>query len=158
MTEIFGSLAPMVKFLHLMAAVLWVGGMIVVRLYLHPVAMRVALKERLAWQIPFLGRFFTGVSVAVFLLILTGVLMAVGMNIKETPLAPIVHLKYTIWLVMALIFGVILTRYRRAKAAWEAGEVEETARQLAPIAKVLIPINLILGVIAIFAGTTLRGF
>ena len=46
----------------------------------------------------------------------------------------------------------------KAQKAFDNGDFANTKKQLIPIATYFIPINIVLGLVAIFLGITLRGF
>jgi len=67
-----------------------------------------------------------------------------------------VHIKEAIWLVMALNLGAMMWRRRKAEIALKAGNLEEAKKMLGLIAQYMVPINITLGIIAIFIGVVLR--
>ena len=67
-----------------------------------------------------------------------------------------VHIKEAIWLVMALNLAAMMFRRRKAEKALKEGNLEEAKNALGLIAKYMVPVNIALGVIAIFIGVVLR--
>lgn len=160
MSNFFAEHARLIVFIHVLSVVVWVGGMIAIRFALHPsltVIDDTSKKQEL--MIGVLNRFFLMVSTAIVFAGLTGITMMVGIGFKGVPdLYVAVHIKTQIWIVMAIVYGVIYYRFAKAKKFFEAGNNEMTAKYLAPLAKVLIPINIFLGVVAIMLGVVLRGY
>lgn len=141
--------------LHVLAAVVWVGGMFFAYMALRPVAA--ALLEpplRLPlWERTF-GRFFPWVWVAVVLLPATGWALILGYfgGLAATPVR--VHVMNGLGSVMVLIFlHVYFAPYRRLRAAVAAGDWPAGGRALAQIRR-LVGLNLALGLVvaAVAAG------
>jgi len=158
-TEFFNENATLVLFLHVISAIIWVGGMIAVRLAVHPAMQNIEEpKVKMARTLEILRNFFSIVTIAVALIIITAVVMSIGMGFKGTSLSSIVHVKEAIWLIMTLNFGIMIYRRNRAERAFLSGTMQEAKEMLEPLAKFMIPINIILGIIALYLGITLRGF
>jgi len=158
-TEFFNENATLVLFLHVISAIIWVGGMIAIRLAVHPAMQNIEEpKVKMARTLEILRNFFSIVTIAVALIIVTAVVMSIGMGFKGTDLSIIVHAKEAIWLIMTLNFGVMIYRRNRAERAFLSGAMQEAKEMLAPLAKFMIPVNIILGIVALYLGITLRGF
>jgi len=158
-TEFFNENATLVLFLHVISAIIWVGGMIAIRLAVHPAMQNIEEpKVKMARTLEILRNFFSIVTIAVALIIVTAVVMSVGMGFKGTDLSVIVHVKEAIWLIMTLNFGVMIYRRNRAERAFLSGAMQEAKEMLEPLAKFMIPVNIILGIVALYLGITLRGF
>lgn len=159
MVDFFNNNGALIIFLHVLSAVFWVGGMMVIRLAVHPTLQTIEDKElRLEKSLNILGKFFNAVIPFIVLILFTAIVMAVGMGFKETALYPIVLVKEGIWTVMAIVFGVIYTRRMKAQKAFDEKDFESAAKYLKSLPSLLIPINIALGVVAIYLGVTLRGF
>ncbi|MGE4399617.1 MAG: hypothetical protein AB7D29_08870 [Campylobacterales bacterium] len=160
MSAFFAEYARIIVFLHVFAAVIWVGGMIAVRLAVHPSLSIIDEKaQRLEFVIGVLNRFFLMISPSIVILGLTGIVMMLGLGFKSVPdLYVLVHVKTQIWTVMAIIYGVIYYRFVKAKKFFNDGELDIAAKYLAPLSKILIPSNIFLGLIALMLGVVLRGY
>lgn len=140
--------------LHLLSAVVWVGGMFFAYMVLRPVAaglLEPSLRLTL-WSRVF-TLFFPWVGFAVLTLLITGygMLFQLG-GMAAAPLY--VHVMQALGLVMMLIFGhVFFVPTRRLRRAVEAQDWETAGRQLGQI-RLLVGVNLLLGmsVIAIAGG------
>jgi len=158
-TEFFNENATLVLFLHVISAIIWVGGMIAIRLAVHPAMQNIEEpKVKMARTLEILRNFFSIVIIAVALIIVTAVVMSIGIGFKGTNLSGIVHLKEAIWLIMTLNFGFMIYRRNRAERAFLSGAMQEAKEMLEPLAKFMIPVNIILGIVALYLGITLRGF
>lgn len=134
------------QLLHLLAATVWVGGMVVVYFAVRPAAGQ-AIGEpplRLKFMAAMLGRFFAWVSAAVLVLLATGVaLVALAGGFARVHWS--VHAMLAIGLLMMAIFGHIrFAPYPRLVRAVEAGEWKAGAANLEQI-RVRVAVNLVLG-------------
>ena len=59
---------------------------------------------------------------------------------------------------MTIIFIFIYMKRNKAQKAFDNKDFATAKNQLAPLAKYLIPINIVLGLLAVILGITLRGF
>lgn len=145
----------MLKFLHIAAAIFWMGGMAFLMLALRPVVHeQLQPPVRLPLMARVLGRFFVLVWASIAVLLATGLppLLATGM--KSAPLGW--HLMLGLGLLMMLIFAHIwFSPFRRLKAAVAAADWPEGGRRIGQIV-LLAKINLGLGWVAIGAVLLLR--
>ncbi len=136
------------KLLHLIAAIVWMGGMTFMLFALRPAAMQLLQPPtRAPLMATAMGRFFLLVwlSIAVLLITGTGMLMAVGM--KAAPLGW--HLMLGIGVLMFAIFGhLYFGPFRRLKLAVTATDWPEAGRRLGQIQK-MVQLNFALGWLAI---------
>jgi len=170
MVTLFWEYSTLIVFLHVLSAVVWVGGMIAMRFAAHHSFMELEPPLRLARTAQALKRLFAIVSPFVVILIITAVLMAVGWGfraasvdangnvIDEAAFATyqLVHVKEAIWLIMALNLGAMILRRNKAQKKIDAGDFAAAKGLLGLIGKYMVPLNIILGVIAIYLGVTLR--
>jgi uncharacterized membrane protein len=134
--------------LHLLAAVVWIGGMFFAWMCLRPVAATVLQPaERLPLWLNTLKNFFLWVWLAVILLPTTGTWMMMQLypGMKGVPM--FINLMMGIGMLMILIFvHVFFAPYRRMRLALQAGDLPEAGRRLGQI-RLLVGVNLILGVL-----------
>ncbi len=173
MVEFFGTYAHEIVFLHVLSAFIWVGGMIAIRLAVHPNLQLIEdPKVRLGRTLAITGKFFNTVIPFIVLLIITAVIMAVGLGfraaavdasgniISEAAYATynLVHVKEGIWMLMAMNFGWMYLKRRKAQKLFDKGHLPEAKESVALIPNLLLPINIVLGLAALWLGVTLRGF
>ncbi len=159
MKELFLSIPSIIIFLHVISAVLWVGGMIAIRFAIHYSMQNIEEpKIKLARTLENLKRFFNLVIPAILILLLTAIMMILGLELKATPLYKFAIIKEIIWTIMTLVFIYIYIKRNKAQKYFDKGELPLAKAALEPIAKIFIPTNIVLGLIAIFLGVTLRGF
>lgn len=135
--------------LHVLSAVIWVGGMFFAHQVLRPVAANLLqTPERLRlWNAVF-ARFFPWVKGTIVVLFVTGFWLIRaygGFGQVGWP----VHLMLLIALTMTMIFGAIYARpYKALKAAVAAEDWPAGAEALGVIRR-LVGINLLLGLITV---------
>ena len=145
----------LLKLIHVLSIVVWVGGMVFAHFFLRPAAMQLPPPQRLPLMHEVLRRFFAAVAVAVVLVLATGLWM-IGRMAKDTVQAGLSFsmpldwtLMATLGLVMMAIFGhirfALFRRLARAVAAqdWPAG-----GTALAAIRR-WVAVNLVIGVVII---------
>ena len=159
MSELFANYANFILFVHVFAALFWVGGMMAIRLAVHPALQHIEdPKVRLARTLEILKYFFSYVVFMIILLLASAIIMAVGLGFKGTPLYSVVLVKEGIWTIMTILFTIIYIRRNQAEKLFISGDLAGAKQKLAPIATYLIPINIALGIAALYFGGVLRGF
>lgn len=171
--ELFGTYAHEIIFLHIISAIVWVGGMIAIRLAVHPNLQLIDDKEvRLGKTLAITGKFFNIVIPFILILIITATVMAVGLGFRVSAVNEVgeiisqsayatyqlVHIKEAIWLVMGINFTFMYIKRLKAQKLFDSGELLKAKDEVKLIPNILLPINIILGVVAIWLGVTLRGF
>lgn len=138
------------KALHLLAAVVWVGGMFFAYMALRPAAAQLLEPpQRLSLWVGTFQRFFRWVWLAVAVLLLTGLQMIFGRfaGFAHSPL--FVHLMLLSGLVMIAIFAhVYFAPYTRLKHAVSTADWPAGGAALGQIRR-LVGINLLLGVLTV---------
>jgi uncharacterized membrane protein len=143
------SLLSIANALHLLAAVLWVGGMFFAYMALRPAAggLDPAIKGPL-WEHA-LRRFFPWVWVSILILLATGYWMLFDRfgGFAHAPLY--VHIMHAVGLSMILLFfHVFFAPYRRLGRTNALKDFAASAKQLAQIRR-MVAINLGLGIIVV---------
>ena len=159
MADFFNNFSSIIIFLHVISAVVWVGGMIAIRFAVHYSMQNIEEpKIKLGRTLENLKRFFNMVIPAILTLLITAIVMIIGLAFKGTELYSVVIAKEIIWTIMTIIFITIYMKRNKAQKAFDKGDFASAKNALIPIATYFIPANIILGLIAIFLGITLRGF
>ncbi|MDA7817148.1 hypothetical protein N9A28_03040 [Sulfurimonas sp.] len=155
MQDIFLDNRVVIVFLHVISAVVWVGGMIVMRYAAHQSFAEIESPEkRLERMAHALKRLFIIVFPFVIILIVTAVFMLLGYDIKNTEYRSLAHAKEGIWTVMFIALIVMILRRNKGAKLLAAGDTLGAKAQLEVIGKYMVPLNIILGVVAIFLGTS----
>lgn len=136
-------------FLHLAAAIFWIGGMAFVVLALRPAVAALAPPQRLPLMIAVLRRFFAVVVASIVVLLATGVPMLLQAPAGGAPRGW--HAMAGLGVLMMLVFGHIwFAPWRRAQRAVAAQDWPEAGKRLNQVA-LLVKFNLGLGWLAIAA-------
>lgn len=139
----------LMKFLHIAAAIAWLGGVGFMLFAFRPAAAQLAPPQRLVLIANVLRRFFAIVWATIALLLLTGLSMMLPVGMKSAPIGW--HLMLGIGILMFLLFGhLYFGPFRRFKHAVAAADWSEGGRRAGQIAT-LAAVNLALGAIAIAA-------
>ena len=156
MAEFFMEYKTIIVFLHVISAVVWVGGMIAMRYAAHPSFMEIeSPAKRLERVADALKRLFCIVAPFVIILLITAVLMIKGYSLSETEYKSFGYAKEAIWTIMFLNLGAMILRRNKAQKALERSDMILAKNQLGMIGKYMVPLNIVLGVVAIFLGATL---
>jgi uncharacterized membrane protein len=155
MNTFFQNYSTIIVFLHVISAVIWVGGMIAIRLTVHPSLQSIENpKIKLGKTLEIVGRLFKLVIPFILILLLTAVTMELGLGLKSAT----VHIKEAIWTMMTLNFAFMYFKRSKAQKLFDSGNLPAAKEQVKLLPNLLLPINIVLGVIAIVLGVTLRGF
>ena len=124
----------LMKFLHIAAAIVWLGGISFMLFALRPAASaQLAPPQRLPLIAGVLQNFFKLVWLAIGLLLPTGLAMLLAVGMKNAPLGW--NLMFGIGLLMFALFGhLYFGPYRRLKLAVAATDWPEGGRRVGQIA------------------------
>jgi uncharacterized membrane protein len=141
---------------HLVAAVFWVGGMAFAYLILRPAAGPLDPPVRLPlWRRVF-ASFLPWVGVSIVALLVTGFVMIFQMFGGMAGLPLYVNLMMGIGIIMMLLYlHLVFAPWKRLRTAVDRGAFPDAAKALGQI-RMLVGINLILGVITVIIGGTGR--
>jgi len=141
--------------LHILSAVLWVGGMFFAHQVLRPVAaQQLEPPQRLKLWVQVFKRFFPWVWLCVILLPVTGYWLVFQRFGGMGAVGLYIHLMQGLgWLMILLYMHLYFAPFRRLKEAVITQQWPEAAKRLNQIRQ-LVGVNLLLGivVIAIAAG------
>lgn len=135
--------------LHLLAVVIWVGGMFFAYMALRPAAQILEPSTRLPLWARTFNRFFVWVWIAVLVIPASGYWMILHALGGFAQAAIHIHIMQGLGIVMILIFlHVFFAPFRRMKIALTTHDFTEAGRRLGQIRK-LIGVNLLLGLATI---------
>ena len=148
---------PLAIALHLLSAVIWVGGMFFAYVALRPVAASLLEPPlRMPLWVNTFKRFFPWVWAAVILLPATGYWMALTLYRSMANLPLYIDIMQGIGILMILLFlHVYFAPFRRMQQALAANDLKEAGRRLGQIRR-LIGINLTLGLIVVVVASAGR--
>ena len=135
-------------FLHLLSAVIWVGGMFFAYMCLRPAAGLLDPPARLSLWAGTFERFFVWVWIAVVLLAATGYWMLAKLG-GFGSVGIYVHIMHALGIAMILVFlHVYFAPYRRLRGSVAAGDFPLAAKHLNQI-RILVAVNLSLGLLVL---------
>jgi len=141
---------------HLLSAVIWIGGMFFAVYMLRPAAGPMEPADRAALWARVFQRFFPWVWAAVILLPSTGYFMAYGGYGGLADLPPAYHIMQAVgWIMIVLFLHLWFAPYARFRRAVAAGDFPEAGKQLDQI-RLIVTINLYLGLVNVCAGVAGR--
>lgn len=156
MEAFFADYKTIIIFLHVISAVVWVGGMVAMRYAAHPSFKEIESPfKRLERVADALKRLFSIVLPFVIILLVTAVLMINGYETFEGEFVILIYIKLLIWIVMSINLSAMILRRNKAQKALKRVDSLQAKIQLEMIGKFMVPLNIVLGVIAIFLGTFL---
>lgn len=143
--------------LHILAAVIWVGGMAFAYFFLRPASGEVleGPARQALWRAVF-RRFFPVVWAAVGLLLVSGYGMVFGVMGGFANTGLYIHLMNGLGIVMMLLFAhVFFAPWRRFRQALDNTDLATAAAKLEQI-RLFVGINLLIGLAVIIIGSTGR--
>ena len=142
--------------LHVLAAVIWVGGMFFAYMVLRPSAGPLESASRLAlWQRVF-GRFFPWVWASIAVLLVSGYAMLFLRFGGFAGAGPHIHVMQATGILMMLLFlYLFFAPWRRFSHAVEKRAFDEAGKALNQIRRI-VAINLVLGLVTVAAGASGR--
>ncbi len=137
-------------FLHLVAAIVWMGGMAFILLAMRPAALAVLQgPPRPQLILAALQRFFPLVWLSIAVILLTGLGLLLAVGFARAPIGW--HAMFGIGLLMMAIFAhIYFAPFRRARRAADAQDWPAVGRAIAQMHP-LVVLNFVLGWMAIAA-------
>lgn len=141
--------------IHVIAAVFWVGGMAFAYMILRPATGALEPPARLGlWRRVF-GGFFPWVAVAIVALLASGYWM-VALSGGFGSVGPYVHLMQLTGIIMMLLFAhLVFAPWKRFRTAVDSGALPDAGKPLGQI-RMIVLVNLVLGVVTVLIGSTGR--
>jgi len=146
------GLAVPALIVHILSALVWVGGMFFAHQVLRPAAAALDPALRLPLWARVFDRFFAWVIAAIVLLLASGYALVFGLygGFRAVPLY--VNLMQAVGIVMiALFFHLYFAPWRRFRRAVARQDWAESGRQLGQI-RTIVTVNLVLGLIVVAIG------
>jgi uncharacterized membrane protein len=153
MQNIFNNYASIIIFLHVFSAVIWIGGMIAIRVAVHPSLQTIQNPQiKLGKTLEIVGRLFNLVIPFILTLLITAIIMIVALKLNSLT----IYIKEIIWTIMSLNYAFMYYKRAKAQKLFSSSKLAEAKEEVKLLPNRLLPINIFLGVIAIFLGVTLR--
>ncbi len=154
MADLLTEYRTQLVFLHVLSAVVWIGGMIAMRFAAHQSLMHLSPPERLERTAHALKRLFVIVAPFIVILLATALIMAIGMGLHKGELKTLAFAKEGIWTVMLLNYLAMVVRRNSAQKLIIHGDYANAKAKLEIIGKYMVPVNILLGLVAIYFGVT----
>lgn len=168
---IMSTFPTQIIFLHILSAVVWVGGMIAARYGRVKPLRTLTEPEEFIHETKRYTRFFKLMTPFVVLLFITSIIMALGyqanaydedgfiLDNSAVELLKMIHTKGGIWTVMAMNMGLMAWINNKASKSFVAcsnvTECKRCKEALQIIFNYLMPVNIILGAVEIMLGVIL---
>ncbi|KFL35443.1 MULTISPECIES: hypothetical protein [unclassified Sulfurospirillum] len=150
----FEEYKTIIIFLHIISAVVWVGGMIAIKFAVHPVIQSIEEpKIKLGKTLHIVGRLFNLVMPFIALSFICALLIIKGVGYT----GGFIHLKEAIWTIMTLNYTYMYIKRILAQKSFDLGDFASAKEHMRLLPTILLPINIVLGIVAIFLGVMLRG-
>jgi len=150
---LFANYGQEIVFLHVLSAIIWIVGMIVIRLAVHPTIQTIEEPRiRLGKTLALMGKFFNIVLPFILLLLLTAIILIFAMG-----KSPAIEMKENIWMLMAANFTWMYFKRQKAQKLFDEGKLPKAKAVVALIPRILLPLNILLGLLALWLGIGLRG-
>jgi len=154
MQAFFEHYKTIIIFLHILSAVVWVGGMIAIKFAVHPVIQTIEEpKIRLGNSLHIVGRLFHLVMPFIALSLICALLIIKGTGYT----GELIYLKEAIWTMMTLNYTYMYIKRTLAQKSFDQGNFVNAKEHMRLLPTILLPINIVLGIVAIFLGVMLRG-
>ncbi len=156
----------LIVFLHVLSAVVWVGGLVALLVLSRKAKSGVEIERRFAGRAALFKKLFTFLAPFVVLLFLTALFMALGyrdsaidadgfvIDSSGFEIYKYINTKGILFLVMAM--NMLFTIWIITKAECKLCKTQKANDCMWLINTYLLPINIILGTIAIYLGVVLR--
>ena len=155
-----------VIFLHVLSAVIWVGGMAALWFLTKGSKTTIEIERRVAGRAALYKTFFIYLSPFIVLLFITSLFMALGyrdnavdingfiLDFNNLQTYKLIHTKGSIWTIM--VMNMLFMIWILNKASCKLCKTSVSADCMWLVSKYLLPINIFLGCAEIFLGVFLR--
>lgn len=164
--EIMTDYTNQVIFIHVLSAVIWVGGMVAIFIITKTAHKTVSDERRLAGRAALIKNYFRFLIPFILTLLLSAVFMALGyqdnaldddgfiLDNKSFEIYKYVTMKGSIWI--AMVMNMLLMVWIISKAEKKDCAVQKATDCMWLVNTYLLPINIIMGTIAIYIGVSIR--
>ena len=150
------AIATIALIVHILSAVVWVGGMFFALIVLRPATAVLEPGARLDLWLRVFERFFVWVFAAIALLLASGYAMIFGVYAGFRGIGLHVHIMQALGIVMMLLFfHLYFAPWRRFRTALIRQDQAAATGQLAQI-RLIVTINLLLGLVTVAVGSSGR--
>ena len=164
--EIMTDYTNQVIFLHVISAVIWVGGMMAILVITKTAHKSVSDERRLSGRATLIKSYFRFLIPFIALSVITAIFMALGyqdnaygddgfvLDIQSVEVYKSITMKGAIW--SAMVLNMFLMVWIISKAEKSDCKVQKAADCMWLVNTYLLPFNIFLGLIAIYIGVSIR--
>lgn len=164
--EIMTDYPSIVIYLHVLSAVVWVGGMIALKFLIKSVNQELLPEQSVITKALLIKKFFSFLVPFIVLLFVSAFFMALGykdnaidmdgfiLDIHNLEVYKFITTKASIWIIM--VMNMILMTWVMNKASSDLCKFQKSKDCMWLVSAYLLPINIILGLVAIYIGVYLR--
>ncbi|MFT5660064.1 MAG: putative membrane protein [Sulfurimonas sp.] len=164
--QVMTDYTNLVIFLHVLSAVMWVGGMMAILVITKTAHKGVSDQRRLTGRATLIKSYFKFLSPFIVLSVITALFMALGykdnaiaedgfiIDFQSMEIYKSITLKGSIW--GAMVMNMILMVWIIAKAEADGCKVQKSADCMWLVNTYLLPLNIIMGTAAIYIGVSIR--
>ena len=164
--EIMTDYTNQVIFLHVLSAVIWVGGMMAILIITKTAHKSVSDERRLTGRATLIKSYFKFLIPFITLSVITAILMALGyrdnaigedgfiIDYSSMEIYKYITFKGSIW--GAMVMNMVLMVWIISKAEKADCKLQKAADCMWLVNTYLLPINILLGTVAIYIGVSIR--
>jgi uncharacterized membrane protein len=164
--EIMTDYTNEVIFLHVISAVMWVGGMMAILVITKTAHKTVSDERRLSGRAKLIKSYFKFLIPFIILSVITAIFMALGykdnafgedgfvLDMRSAEIYKYITMKGSIW--GAMVLNMWLMIWVISKIDTEGCKVQKASDCMWIVNTYLLPMNIILGLIAIYIGVSIR--
>jgi uncharacterized membrane protein len=158
MLALYSDYGGLLVAVHVFSAMIWIGGMILMRFVVYPAIQGFEEPRiRLPHALGIIGSFFHLVIPFIVLIFATGLMMAIALSGHEGAMKTEFIIKESIWVIMVLNFALMYLLRAKAARHYRERRHKEAKEVMRYLPNLLLPINIVLGIVALWFGVILRG-
>ncbi|MDF1874133.1 hypothetical protein JHD48_00135 [Sulfurimonas sp. SAG-AH-194-I05] len=166
--EVMTDYANIVIFIHVMSAVIWVGGMVALFVITRSAHPRVSVEKRLAGRASLIKKYFKFLAFFITTSALSALFMALGykdnaidtqgfiLDANSMEIYRHITMKISIWI--AMVMNMLLMTWIITKAQSEGCSATKATDCMWTVNSFLLPVNIIMGTVAIYIGITINAY
>jgi uncharacterized membrane protein len=157
--ELFENYGNAMLYIHIIAAVLFVGMLFAVWLSYRPISEISDEDERYGLFLRVLKQFYHLAFVALVTILCMAVILDVGLftDYGDPAKDALVHIKEAAWLLITANIIYSFFKYRQARKAYELRQMIEVQEHVIIIIKYIMPFVFVVSLIALLMGSIVRG-
>lgn len=129
--------------------------MIAIKFAVHPALQSIEEPSiKLGKTLEIVGKLFNLVMPFIIITLVCALILILGAGYT----GGLIHMKEAIWTIMTVNFVYMYIKRLQAQKLFNKGDFAKAKKAVSLLPSVLLPLNIMLGIIAIYAGVLLRGY